>query len=201
MSAGTRLIAQAIWNARNNADPADDAFAAHLMAQEAEVLLPLASGLVRRVHAEGLAFVSAVLDEATVDELLKSVTRFRNTEMAGAIYDRLRALYDLGSARRLELDSPELHALLTILLGREIAEGQPGDLDMWDRRRMQRGVLLICEDLSAAGYRLVPNAAPQDLIATMMDSRHGSSLSLVFGEDPQVIATLYRTMIDHQRAR
>lgn len=201
MTTGLEIIAQSIWKAQNKADPTNDPLAAHVMEQEALALRPEASGVVKALYDRGHALVASELKQSTIEDILKAITRVRDSEMLTTVHERLRALYSVGLSKRIELDSPEIKAVLAQALVNEIAQRRPGiSFDIWDRRHFERAIQLIAEDLKASGYQLAPKAAPEDLIETMLKSAKGSSLALVFGEDPRVIAGLYHAMVERQRA-
>jgi hypothetical protein len=197
---GLDLFASALWKARNKADPAQDQLAKHLMLQEIEQLKDEARGVIDEVFKEGFVVVKRELYPDTTQVVLKdSLKLFRDPDIIAWMQDCLKRLFNgalTGNDRT--LDSPAIRALFTNGLIKQVEKRNPGEA--LDRRLIDKQVLSICADLAAAGFAVIPRDPPSDLLESALQrDQRGTKLALVFGDDPENIAAVYRQMIARQR--
>jgi len=197
---GLDVFATALWKARNKADPAQDPLSKHLMLQEIDSLKDEARAVADEVYREGFAMVRRELYPDTIQLVLKdSLKLFRDPDIGAWMTDCLKRLYQgaLKSNER-NLDNPMIRSLLAAGLTHQAEKRHPGE--SVDKHVMDKTVASICGDLNTAGFSIIPKDPAADLLesALQRDAR-GSKLALVFGDDPENIAGLYRQMIGRQR--
>ena len=197
---GLDVFASALWKARNKADPAQDQLAKHLMLQEIEALKDEARGVAEEVYNEGFAMVRRDLYPDTIQLVLKDALKlFRDPDIAAWMGDCLKRLYvgALASNER-NLDNPMIRSLLAAGMTHYAEKQRPGE--PVDKRVIDKLVASICGDLNAQGFAIIPkDPAPDLLESALQRGQRGSKLALVFGDDPENIAGLYRQMIARQR--
>ena len=197
---GLDVFASALWKARNKADPAQDPLAKHLMLQEIELLKEEARSVAEEVYAEGFAMVRRDLYPDTIQLVLKDALKlFRDPDIAAWMGDCLKRLY-VGAFKSNErnLDNPMIRSLLAAGITHYAEKHRPGETI--DKRVVDKVVESICGDLSTAGFAIIPkDPAPDLLESALQRDQRGSKLALVFGDDPENIAGLYRQMIARQR--
>jgi len=197
---GADVFATALWKARNKADPAQDPLAKHLMLQEIENLKEEARGVAEEVYREGFAMVRRDLYPDTIQVVLKdSLKLFRDPDIAAWMSECLRRLY-LGAIKANErnLDNPIIRTLLAAALTHQ-EQQRNGGLAV-DKRGIDSLVASVCNDLNTAGFAIIPKDPAADLLESALQrDQRGSKLALVFGDDPENIAGVYRQMIGRQR--
>jgi len=197
---GVDVFASALWKARNKADPASDPLAKHLMLQEIENLKEEARGVADEVYAEGFAMVRRDLYPDTIQLVLKdSIKLFRDPDIVAWMGECLRRLY-LGAIKANErnLDNPIIRTLMATALTHQEAK-RNGGLAV-DKRTIDALVASVCGDLNTAGFAIIPKDPSPDLLENALQrDQRGSKLALVFGDDPENIAALYRQMVGRQR--
>jgi hypothetical protein len=197
---GLDVFASALWKARNNTDPSADPLSKHLMLQELDSLKDEARAVAADVYNEGFAMVRRDLYPDTVQSVLKDALKlFRDPDIGAWMGDCLKRLYNgaLKSNER-NLDNPMIRSLLAAGLTRQAEKRHPGETV--DKRVVEKVVASICADLHAGGFSIIPkDPAPDLLESALQRDQRGSKLALVFGDDPENIAGLYRQMIGRQR--
>ena len=198
---GLDVFASALWKARNTkADPTQDPLSKHLMLQEIEGLKEEARGVAEEVYSEGFAMVRRELYPDTVQLVLKDALKlFRDPDIAAWMGDCLKRLY-VGALKSNErnLDNPMIRSLIATGLIHFAEKHHAGE--GIDKRVIAKVVASICADLNTAGFAIIPkDPAPDLLESALQRDQRGSKLALVFGEDPENIAGLYRQMIARQR--
>jgi hypothetical protein len=197
---GLDVFAGSLWKARNKADPSQDQLAKHLMLQEIDQLRDEARGVAEEVYNEGFAMVRRELYPDTVQLVLKdSLKLFRDPDIAAWMGECLKRLYDgaLKSSER-NLDNPMIRSLLATGLTHQAAKRNPGE--NVDKRVIDKLVAAICADLHTSGFAIIPKDPAADLLESALQrDQRGSKLALVFGDDPENIAGLYRQMVARQR--
>jgi hypothetical protein len=197
---GLDVFASALWKARNNTDPSADPLSKHLMLQELDSLKDEARAVAAEVYNEGFAMVRRELYPDTTQIVLKDALKlFRDPDIAAWMGDCLKRLYQgaLKSNER-NLDNPMIRSLFAAGLVRQAEKRHPGETV--DKRVTEKVVASICADLNAAGFAIIPkDPAPDLLESALQRDQRGSKLALVFGDDPENIAGLYRQMVGRQR--
>jgi hypothetical protein len=111
----------------------------------------------------------------------------------------LRRLYNgaLKSSER-NLDNPMIRSLLADGLVHQAEKRRPGDTP--DKRVIDKQVSAICGHLHTSGFAIIPKNPAADLLESALQrDQRGAKLALVFGDDPENIAGLYRQMVARQR--
>jgi hypothetical protein len=197
---GLEVFATALWKGRNKADPAADPLAKHLLLQEIDSLKEEARAVAAEVYAAGYAMVKRELYPDTIQIVLKDALKlFRDPDIAAWMSECLRRLYQ-GAFKSNErtLDTPMLQTLLVPALIHYNQKLNPGE--NLDKRVVEKLVASIAADLQAAGFAIIPkDPAPDLLESALQRDQRGSKLALVFGDDPENIAALYRQMVQRQR--
>jgi hypothetical protein len=197
---GLDVFASALWKARNKADPSQDPLAKHLMLQEIDQLKDEAKAIAEEVYGEGFAMVRRELYPDTIQIVLKDALKlFRDPDIGAWMSDCLKRLYvGAMSSNERNLDNPMIRSLLATAMTRQAEQRRPGE--NVDRRLIDKLVASICTDLHAAGFTIIPrDPSPGLLESALQRDQRGSKLALVFGDDPENIAALYRQMIGRQR--
>ena len=197
---GLDVFAGALWKARNKADPAGDPLAKHLMLQELDSLKDEARAVAAEVYREGFAMVRRELYPDTIQLVLKDALKlFRDPDIAAWMGDCLKRLYQGAlKANERNLDNPMIRSLLVAGLTRQAEKQRPGE--SVDKHLMDKQVASICADLNTSGFAIIPKDPAADLLESALQrDQRGSKLALVFGDDPENIANLYREMIGRQR--
>ncbi len=199
---GVDVFASALWKARNKADPAQDQLAKHLMLQEIDHLKEEARAVADEVYGEGFAMVRRELYPDTVQLVLKDALKlFRDPDIAAWMGDCLKRLY-MGAitSNQRALDNPMIRGVLATALTRQAEKRSPGMTI--DKRAIEKLVASVCADLHAASFTVIPKDPAHDLLESALQrDQRGSKLALVFGDDPENIAGLYRQMVERQRVR
>jgi hypothetical protein len=197
---GLDVFAGSLWKARNKADPVADPLSKHLMLQEIDSLRDEAKAVADEVYREGFAMVRRELYPDTVQLVLKDALKlFRDPDIAAWMGDCLKRLYQgaLKSNER-NLDNPMIRSLLAAGLVHQGEKRRPSE--NVDKHVVEKQVASICADLHAAGFSIIPKDPAADLLESALQrDQRGSKLALVFGDDPENIARLYREMIGRQR--
>lgn len=197
---GLDVFAGSLWKARNKGDPVQDPLSKHLMLQEIDSLKDEAKAVADEVYREGFAMVRRDLYPDTIQRVLKDALKlFRDPDIAAWMGDCLKRLYQ-GAFKSNErnLDNPMIRSLLAAGLIRQAEKRRPGE--NVDKHVVDKQVAAICADLHAAGFSIIPkDPAPDLLESALQRDQRGSKLALVFGDDPENIANLYREMIGRQR--
>lgn len=197
---GVDVFASALWKARNKSDPAQDPLAKHLMLQEIENLKDEARGVAEEVYREGFAMVRRDLYPDTIQIVLKDALKlFRDPDIAAWMGECLRRLY-LGAIKANErnLENPIVRTLMATALTHEAEKRNRGVAV--DKRAIDSLVGSVCGDLNTAGFAIIPKDPSADLLENALQrDQRGSKLALVFGDDPENIAGLYRQMVGRQR--
>lgn len=197
---GLDVFAGALWTARNKADPSQDQLAKHLMLQEIDDLKEEARGVADEVYSEGFAMVRRELYPDTIQIVLKDALKlFRDPDIAAWMGDCLKRLY-VGALKSSErnLDNPMIRSLLATGLMHQAEKRRPGDTP--DKRVLEKQVSQICSHLHTSGFAIIPKDPAPDLLENALQrDQRGSKLALVFGDDPENIAGLYRQMVGRQR--
>jgi hypothetical protein len=197
---GLDLFASALWKARNNTDPAADPLSKHLMLQELDSLKEEARAIAADVYGQGFAMVRRELYPDTIQIVLKDALKlFRDPDIAAWMADCLKRLYQgaLKSNER-NFDNPMIRTLLAAGLTHQATKRHPGETA--DKRVIEKLVASICADLNAAGFAIIPkDPAPGLLESALQRDQRGSKLALVFGDDPENIAGVYRQIVGRQR--
>jgi hypothetical protein len=197
---GVDVFASALWKARNKADPAQDELAKHLLLQEIESLKDEARAVAQEVYGEGFAMVRRDLYPDTIQLVLKdSLKLFRDPDIGAWMGECLRRLY-LGAitANQRNLDNPVVRTVLATALSHQAEKRTPGIAV--DKRAIDNLVASVCADLNTAGFAIIPkDPAPDLLESALQRDQRGAKLALVFGDDPENIAGLYREMVGRQR--
>jgi hypothetical protein len=197
---GLDVFASALWKARNNTDPSGDPLSKHLMLQEIDSLKDEARAVAAEVYNEGFAMVRRELYPDTIQIVLKDALKlFRDPDIAAWMGDCLKRLYQgaLKSNER-NLDNPMIRSLMAAGLVHQAEKKRPGEIG--DKRVIEKVVASICADLHAAGFAIIPKDPASDLLESALQrDQRGSKLALVFGDDPENIAGLYRQMVLRQR--
>jgi len=110
----------------------------------------------------------------------------------------LKRLYDgaLKSSER-NLDNPMIRSLLATGLTHQAEKRRP---DTVDKRVIDKQVSSICGHLQTSGFAIIPKDPAVDLLESALQrDQRGSKLALVFGDDPENIAGLYRQIVARQR--
>ena len=199
---GVDVFSSALWKARNKADPAQDQLAKHLMLQEIENLKDEARAVAQEVYGEGFAMVRRDLYPDTIQLVLKDALKlFRDPDIAAWMGDCLKRLYvgALTSNQR-GLDNPMIRGVMATALTRQAEQRNPGVAV--DKRAMEKLVSSVCADLTTAGFSVIPKDPAADLLESALQrDQRGAKLALVFGDDPENIAGLYRQMVERQRIK
>ena len=199
---GVDVFASALWKARNKSDPAQDPLAKHLMLQEIEFLKDEARAVAEEVYAEGFAMVRRELYPDTIQLVLKDVLKlFRDPDIAAWMGDCLKRLY-VGAitSNQRGLDNPMIRGVMAAALTRQAERRQPGVAV--DKRAIEKLVGSVCGDLTTGGFTVIPKDPAADLLESALQrDQRGSKLALVFGDDPENIAGLYRQMVERQRIK
>jgi hypothetical protein len=197
---GLDVFASALWKARNNTDPSGDPLSKHLMLQEIDSLKDEARAVAAEVYNEGFAMVRRELYPDTIQIVLKDALKlFRDPDIAAWMGDCLKRLYQgaLKSNER-NLDNPMIRSLMAAGLVHQAEKNHPGEIG--DKRVIEKVVASICADLHTAGFAIIPKDPASDLLESALQrDQRGSKLALVFGDDPENIAGLYRQMVLRQR--
>ncbi|MBV8167964.1 MAG: hypothetical protein JO021_14310 [Alphaproteobacteria bacterium] len=197
---GLDVFAGALWTARNKADPTQDQLAKHLMLQEIEDLKDEARGVADEVYSEGFAMVRRDLYPDTIQLVLKDALKlFRDPDIAAWMGDCLKRLY-VGALKSSErnLDNPMIRSLLATGLIHQAEKRRPGATV--DKHVIDKQVSAICGHLQTSGFAIIPKDPAADLLESALQrDQRGSKLALVFGDDPENIAGLYRQMVARQR--
>jgi hypothetical protein len=197
---GLEVFATALWKGRNKADPAADPLAKHLMLQEIDSLKEEARTVAAEVYAEGFAMVRRELYPDTIQIVLKDALKlFRDPDIAAWMAECLRRLYQ-GAFKSNErtIDNPMIHSLIAAAVIHYAEKRNPGE--NLDKRVVDKLVGSILGDLHTAGFAIIPKDPAPDLLENALQrDQRGSKLALVFGDDPENIAGLYRQMVGRQR--
>lgn len=197
---GLDMLAGSLWKARNKQDPAQDPLAKHLMLQELEALKDEARAVADEVYGEGFAVVRRELYPDTIQVVLKDALKlFRDPDIAAWMGECLKRLYQGAiKANERNLETPLIRSLLATALLHQAEKRSQGIAV--DKRAVDGVAGSICGDLNTAGFAIIPRDPTPDLLESALQrDQRGSKLALVFGDDPENIAGLYRQMVGRQR--
>jgi hypothetical protein len=203
---GIDVISKAMWKAQNAAR-AEDALALYVMELEYAERQEDASAIAAALGREGFSVVPLVLEDVTVDALLKQFSSMRaDDEQVVMLRQRMTDFYD-GAVRLAErpLTNPMIRSLIhNAISKRAETQRDVGDRPFimpYDKVGIERMTGLVCEDLIKEKHTVVANEPPADLIEKVIlkAGQKGTGISLVFGSDTDHINQIYRTIVENQR--